>query len=612
MIFGKKINSFLVAVFGLIPFFLLIVPSVVSADSIGQKTQFFIDPKYDETERENIWATLYYVSDHAYFYVEDSFYGRISQTARQNIPNWLIALATEFEERIYPIETNFWGKEYSPGVDNDERVTIVLSPLIDSAGGYFDTGNENLKTLDSKSNQREMFFLNVNIINSTKRLSSFLAHEFQHLITFNQKDILRNISDDIWLNELRSEYSATLLGYNDLFEDSNLQRRLKAFLDFPSDSLTEWKNKAGDYGAVALFGEYVAEHYGSSILVDSLKSEKTGIASIDEALTKNNYNANFEEVFRNWSIANILNNIIISSNYGYFRDGLYKNVKIDPTKSVYVNDLTTFIFNGQIKDWQTQWFLAAGFQEGTKQVLEISFNGEDLEYTKVVLIAFSIDGKKQFQIEDLKKSNKIYISSLQNIEKIIFIPYKTKKSGSFGSDEPATSFTFSLQRISELPKELFLSSGNLTITPTPTPVFAPMLQSSSLPSVSVLPQPVNIPAKKYPDGSLLRARGDIKVYVINNGWKRHIVSPKIFNFYGHLGFDKVIEVNKSVVDSYPESRLIQLVGDKKIYELDNLNAKHFLDISKDKFLSLGRKTESVFVINQKEFIFYKTGASITK
>lgn len=591
----------------LITAILTFTPFFVSAgDTLGQTTQFFIDTKYDESGRSSVLATLRHISDRGYFYVEETFYNRISDTARSNLPTWISNLANEFDNKIYPPLVNFWGQEYNPGVDGDSRISILLAPLVDTAGGYFDSGNENQKSQDPQSNQREMIYLNANIISNTFRMSSFLAHEFQHLISFNQKEILRGVSDDIWFNELRSEYSPTITGYNDNFVNSNLERRVKAFLDFPSDSLTEWKNLPADYGSVAIFAEYLAEHFGVSVLADSLRSEKISIESINEALLKNNYQTDFEAIFRNWSIANILNDITLKSDYGYFKDGLRRNIFVQPTK-IFSNlsDISSYIYSGQIKDWQPQWFLVSGFSSGTRPVLEFSFSGEDVSAEKVIFISFANDGRKMIQLADLSKESKIYVDNLPDFDKIIFIPYRGKKLTDFTANEPSYAFSFVIQRLDQLPQTLSTSD----LTPTPTPTLTPV----PTPSVSpVLPAPLPLSKPSFPEGSLLRAKGDIKVYIITNGWKRHISSSKIFDFYGHLGFDKVIEVDPSVINSYPESKLIRYVNEQKVYELDGSYAKHWLNVSADAFTASGRKWDSIFVINERELNFYKTGVNIIK
>jgi len=162
----------------------------------------------------------------------------------------------EFDLVIYPKERTFFGSEWNPGLDNDKRITILVLPLIDSAGGYFNSNDEYSRTVFSNSNQREMIYLNA-FYAKKPDAKSFLAHEFQHLITFYQKTVLYNLEEDIWLNEARSEYAPTLLGYDNIYPGSSLEKRTELFLDSPSDSLTEWNNKIDDYGPVNLFLQYL-------------------------------------------------------------------------------------------------------------------------------------------------------------------------------------------------------------------------------------------------------------------------------------------------------------------------------------------------------------------
>ena len=138
-----------------------------------------------------------------------------------------------------------------------------------------------------------MVYLNITALGDQRKINAFLAHEFQHLISFNQKEILRNVADDTWLNELRSEYAVTLLGYNDNFASSDLEKRLQAFIESPSDSLTEWKNLPADYGQISLFGEYLAEHWSPQVIADTLKTSSVGMASINDALKQNGFSDSF-------------------------------------------------------------------------------------------------------------------------------------------------------------------------------------------------------------------------------------------------------------------------------------------------------------------------------
>jgi len=55
----------------------------------------------------------------------------------------------------------------------------------------------------------------------------------------------------------------------------------------------------------------------------------------------------------------------------------------------------------------------------------------------------------------------------------------------------------------------------------------------------------------YPDGALLRAKNDIKVWVIKNGQKKWIESPEIFNSLGY-NWNDIISIEQTELDFYPE------------------------------------------------------------
>ena len=113
-----------------------------------------------------------------------------------------------------------------------------------------------------------------------------------------------------------------------------------------------------------------------------------------------------------------------------------------------------------------------------------------------------------------------------------------------------------------------------------------------------------------PNGSLIRSVNDYKVYIINNSYKRHILDGKIFDFYGHLNWDSIQEVDPSTINNYQESFLIRASNDYKVYEIDNDKTKHWLNITAEEFINSGRKWEMIYVVNEKERDFYKEGEEI--
>ncbi|MCK5123496.1 MAG: hypothetical protein KAQ87_05130 [Candidatus Pacebacteria bacterium] len=109
-----------------------------------------------------------------------------------------------------------------------------------------------------------------------------------------------------------------------------------------------------------------------------------------------------------------------------------------------------------------------------------------------------------------------------------------------------------------------------------------------------------------PNGSLIRAINNYKVYITNNpstgsgqAYKRHILDGEIFNFYGHLNWDNVQEVSSSQLNNYQESFLIRELNDYKVYEIKD-KTKRWLDITAEEFIDLGYKWEEVFIVNEEE------------
>ncbi|MHA1483228.1 MAG: hypothetical protein ACTSQA_07320, partial [Candidatus Heimdallarchaeaceae archaeon] len=285
---------------------IFLFPVFVLADNKDQIKTFFIESSFDLEQREQIKAVLERVSENAYFYLEKDWYEDLEEKEKEEVGQNLNALAKEFDEKIYPELTLAYGQEWKPGIDSDEHITILFHQMKENAGGYFNNGDEYYRVQNILSNEREMIYLNTDNLNY-EIIKSCVAHEFVHLITFNQKDRLRGVSEDIWLNEARADYAPTLLGYDEDYQGSNLQQRMRQFVSSPSDSVTEWKNEGSDYGIVNIFSQYLVDHYGIEILTDSLKSSKTGIVSINEALEKNDINKTFSDIFTDWAITVFVN-----------------------------------------------------------------------------------------------------------------------------------------------------------------------------------------------------------------------------------------------------------------------------------------------------------------
>ena len=232
-------------------------------------------------------------------------------------------LRDEFDDNIYPTDTEFFGQEdkltgeNSPlpgwlGFDEDYYVSeegksiMLVDNIIDEnyedpsypffvAGFYWSTFetyiDRNIITIDTN--------------NWEERLeSTFLgtvAHEYQHLIhDDNDSD------EETWINEGMSDFAEYLCGYGHPMGHVNY------FLDHPENSLVSWDEyysaetgpeTLADYGQAYLLQLYLSEQFGKGFIQDLAKDEANGIESLNGMLDKYDTGLTFPELFRNFSTA---------------------------------------------------------------------------------------------------------------------------------------------------------------------------------------------------------------------------------------------------------------------------------------------------------------------
>ncbi|MCD6148768.1 hypothetical protein J7J18_05345 [bacterium] len=416
--------------------------SLVRADFLGEKNNFFVDSKYELNGKETVSAFLKTISQKGYFYIENEWYSGLKKEERKKVNENLKNLAQEFDKTIYPKLTELYGPPWEPGIDNNPRITILFHQMKKGVGGYFNNGDEYSRAENPRSNKREMVYLNTDDLFS-ENLKSYLAHEFTHLITFNQKDRLRGVSEDIWLNEARAEYSPTYLNYNKQYQGSILQQRIKGFINSPSDSLTEWQNQKADYGVVSLFIHYLVDHYGIKILSDSMDSKKTGIASINEALVKNGFQKNFSQIFSDWTVTVLLNDCSVGENYCYKNENL-KNIRITPSLIFLPSTKKTNLsLDYSIKQWAGHWYRVIG----GKGDLKLIFDGQDNTNFNIPYALCKKSGQCQVNFFKLDKSQRgeVLISDFsKNFASLTMIPLIEEKQSNFSDDEPFYSFSLSI------------------------------------------------------------------------------------------------------------------------------------------------------------------------
>jgi peptidoglycan hydrolase-like protein with peptidoglycan-binding domain len=421
------------------------------AAQLGDILNFYTEGFYDISGRTELSAELVKISPKIYFFVDKNWWDSQGSLRHSEIINSLESLSIEFENKIYPNLTSAFGSEWKPGIDGDEKITVLIHQMKDGVGGYFRTADEYLKIQYPESNEREMVYLTTAGVDSPE-MKSFLAHEFLHLITFNQKERKYGISEETWLNEARAEYAPTFLGYDNIYSGSNLERRVKIFLEQPSDAITEWQNRKSDYGALNIFIQYLVDHYGVGILTDSLKSEKIGIASINEALLKNGFKEDFSQIFTDWTIAVFVNDCNLGTKYCYLNKNLEK-LRVNPTINFLpLEGKSVLSITNVTKNWSGNWQKFIGGQGA----LKLEFKGLAGLNFKVPYLVQDKEGKYSVNFLALDKDQKgeIYIPEFnsKNLALIVIPSLQTKISGFDGLD-PTYPYSVTVSVVERTPTQ---------------------------------------------------------------------------------------------------------------------------------------------------------------
>jgi len=238
-------------------------------------------------------------------------------------------------------------------------------------------------------------------------------------------------------------------------------KRVRTFAQNSGDSLTEWKNTAADYGVLNLFMQYLVEHYGTKVLSDSFWSSKVGIPSLNEALKKNGYSDDFSKVFANWSIAVLVNDCSLGSQYCYLNQNL-KSLKILPELNYLpLAGESTLQVSNYAKDWAGNWIKFIGGQ-GT---LKLEFIGDSKINFEVPYVTQDSSSKYAINflnLDDFQRGD-IFIKNFgKNYNSLTIIPTIHNKLSGFDGIESFYKFIWQVSIANESSEDEELINSLLT------------------------------------------------------------------------------------------------------------------------------------------------------
>jgi len=265
------------------------------AYGLGDEESFWIADT-DANLRHRIKAVLQHITPHLFVWVEKG--AQVDLDA-------LRSSADLFEERTYATTRRYFGSEWSPGVDSDVHLNILHAHgLGDTVAGYYSSSDEFSRLAHEFSNEREMFYVNLDTVTIGGAFyDGLLAHEFQHMIHWHAD---RN--EELWINEGLSKLAEHLNGFGSGSDGI-------AFLAQPDVQLNDFSygdsTGSAHYGSAFLFALYFLERFGEETTQALVAHPAGGIAGIDAVLSQLNDGCvgqcratpNLKSVFSDWAAA---------------------------------------------------------------------------------------------------------------------------------------------------------------------------------------------------------------------------------------------------------------------------------------------------------------------
>lgn len=259
-----------------------------------------------DRELEEVSAVVRHVGDRAVVYVDEAApAGGFSEGD-------LAALAGRFDGTIHPVVTAAFGDESD--LDGNGRVAVLFTPVVNRlsppgsegfVGGFF----YGLDLLEGEGgNDGEVFYALVpdpHGIHSEPRsrervleaVGAVLAHEFQHMVHFHQRVLLRGGSGAgaLWLSEGLAQMAEELVarafqgvGDGDLAGQFRVGNRTRARLYLEDPGAVSLVAASGhgtlpERGGGWLFILYLADRWGEEVLAHLTRTTRTGVGNVTAA-----------------------------------------------------------------------------------------------------------------------------------------------------------------------------------------------------------------------------------------------------------------------------------------------------------------------------------------
>jgi len=305
--------------------------SAVLAKVPAPAATFWVIDDWDQDTYVQVPATLKGTGTSCYIYVDDNV------TPAEFTAQQVLDLISLFDNDVYSQDRAVFGTEWKPGIDNEDPVFILVTKAWSgqSVAGYFSSEDEVPNgPAAPHSNEREIFYVDYNSAGGDEA-GALLAHEFQHMINYNQRFRLKGVTEDSWLNEGLSMFAEDVCGFGAVSDKSTDSAAfILDYLNAPElISLTVWTQNNAQYGASLLFVRYLWEKYGGNALITRLMTgNNPGAQNCADAAGET-----FNQLFVRWAYMNFFSGAIADPYFNYtsinIHDGTYAGVTLHNARS---------------------------------------------------------------------------------------------------------------------------------------------------------------------------------------------------------------------------------------------------------------------------------------
>jgi hypothetical protein len=402
-------------------------------------------------------------------------------------------LADEFDGNIYAKVREYFGSE--PDIDGDPKIYILLDDIRDGYGsfrGYVWKANQLPNSVYSQSNEKEIVHLDLfpTFLLNPQQGYRTMAHEFTHLICFNEGDTVTGgdiDQEETWLEEGFTQYASYVY-------DKSHTSNVDEFIKKPDTPLTGWNDAVpfANYGASYLWIFYLMEQYGKTnpqtFMRGMVRDKTKGIESLGNALRP--FNTTFADVFADWVVANILDktkkmdgSLLNDGKWGYYIDNDF-----DTTNNMGVNEALPMKYServilgplgaarsSQVHSWAADYIEMSG-NTGN---INIGFDGDDRTTFRAGIIKRGpqIDPSVEFVYLNERQAGNLIIQNYgagNAYETLVLVPI-AMDSG-YAEFSYVYSATFSDLKVGMFPNPVFENELHIVLRTNDTFAATPRLQ----------------------------------------------------------------------------------------------------------------------------------------